>query len=350
MKKITKLSLNKVLLFTLLNFFITGLMAQRQVLQEWNFTNNSLASELYNTDFGIPSVTAGNNNDETGGAKDNTYTINGASAGATTSFFQTSINSGKLTVSMTLASWSFNNSDANNAYWGISMMDGEGTQITYFRVITQIKEGYIGTMLFTSFINPDDASFNNGGVLKAGALARGQASTDYTESTLPVTVNLTIDFDNDSYVIWVGDTNPGDDDGSKWGARFAQYTGTISFNRTISQMRWQWSANKNGGGLQDFIELDRVLIYRGEDATASVKDLKQFNFNFYPNPTKNEVKLSANDEIKSVEVYNLLGQSVINKKLNMKEPKIDVSDLSKGVYIMKVTIGESLGSYKFVKE
>lgn len=347
MLKITK-TLKKGLLIALLNLSAISMMGQKQILQEWNFTNNSLASELYNLDFGLPPNTAVNNVDETGGAKNNTYTINGNSGGATTPFFSPSVNSGKFTVSMTIASWSFGSSTGNH-YWGISMVDSEDIQIAYFRFITQDKLSsnppYVGSSLYASFVNPDNGSFNNGGTLKAGVLSKGAASTAYT-GTLPVTVNLTIDLDAQTYVVWLGDTKPADDNGtSAWSGRFAQYTGPISFNRTIAGLKWQW-----GGASGHFIELDRVAIYLGADAALGVQELEKFDFSYFPNPSKDMINLTANDAIESVEIHNMVGQKVIDKTLNMRNPSVDISSLPKGVYIMKVTIGDTHGTYKLVKE
>lgn len=87
-----------------------------------------------------------------------------------------------------------------------------------------------------------------------------------------------------------------------------------------------------------------------EDATASVKELKQFNFSFAPNPTKNIVRLSAVNKIESVELFNLLGQKMLHKELNSNNETLDISNLVKGIYIMNVTIDGSKGSFKIIKE
>tara|TARA_B110000208_G_scaffold170579_1_gene212230 strand:+ start:26425 stop:27396 length:972 start_codon:yes stop_codon:yes gene_type:complete len=87
-----------------------------------------------------------------------------------------------------------------------------------------------------------------------------------------------------------------------------------------------------------------------EDTTASVKELKQFNFSFAPNPTKNILRLSAVNKIESVELFNLLGQKILQKELNSNNETIDISGLDRGVYVMNVTIDGSKGSFKIIKE
>ena len=86
------------------------------------------------------------------------------------------------------------------------------------------------------------------------------------------------------------------------------------------------------------------------DATASIEDLQKFNFSYYPNPAKDNLRLSSAKPIENVQLYNILGQQVLNKDVNESKPNINVSNLSKGVYIMKVKIEDAVGSFKFIKE
>tara|TARA_B110000037_G_C17064124_1_gene483084 strand:- start:475 stop:1545 length:1071 start_codon:yes stop_codon:yes gene_type:complete len=355
MKKITKKNILNAVLIAVFNLAAFSVAAQKQVMQEWNFTNNSLASELYNTDFGLPATTAADNVDETGGAKDNTYTINGSDGNGDV-FFALNQSTGMLTYSITIASWSFENS-GGNALWGLDIVDEEGTKIAYGRFITYQKTGYVGTAPFISFLNPDDGSFNNGGHIKAGLFTNTPSSATYSAKTLelPMTINFTIDFDNQKYIIWKGENNPSEDDGSTWHARYNNqpgngYTNAISFNRTIGGLKWKWIGNKNGG-TGDFIEIDRVQIYLGMDeATASLEDLDKFNFSYGPNPASNVVNVKAAEAIQSIEVYSILGQSVLTKNIGQRSSSVDISSLPKGIYIMKAAIGGAVGTFKFVKE
>ena len=68
-----------------------------------------------------------------------------------------------------------------------------------------------------------------------------------------------------------------------------------------------------------------------------------------PNPTKNYLKLNANKEISKVVIYNTLGQKAFSKNVNTLNDNLDLSDLKKGIYIMKATIGDKTGSYRIIK-
>lgn len=102
------------------------------------------------------------------------------------------------------------------------------------------------------------------------------------------------------------------------------------------------NTNPNNAARMDDLSITEKVL--------SVKDLAQFNFNVSPNPAKDYINISAAKPINKIEVYNLLGQQVINSNLNSTRQDINVSNLSKGVYILKAFIEDATGTYKFVKE
>ena len=60
-------------------------------------------------------------------------------------------------------------------------------------------------------------------------------------------------------------------------------------------------------------------------------------FNLYPNPATNLVNIELATELKSVEIYSLQGQKVLSSNKN----QVDVSSLSKGMYMVRVEDVES---------
>lgn len=74
------------------------------------------------------------------------------------------------------------------------------------------------------------------------------------------------------------------------------------------------------------------------------------NFSVYPNPTQNSWKFaSANSDISSVSIVDILGKTVISKNASSKELNVDATSLSKGMYFAKVTSGDSVQTLKVVK-
>ncbi|HWY13122.1 MAG TPA: T9SS type A sorting domain-containing protein, partial [Bacteroidia bacterium] len=73
----------------------------------------------------------------------------------------------------------------------------------------------------------------------------------------------------------------------------------------------------------------------------------------YPNPVNNSVfvKLSAISGKAAVTVYNTLGQVVIEaKELTDNSAEINVSSLTKGIYILRITNGKEVSNTKIVVE
>lgn len=79
-------------------------------------------------------------------------------------------------------------------------------------------------------------------------------------------------------------------------------------------------------------------------------DFDSTNFKYYPNPVKDALTLTYTQNISSVVVYNLLGQLVMKHTVNATAAKIDMSTLSNGTYIVKVTSENHTQTIKVIKE
>ncbi|MCZ8196142.1 MAG: T9SS type A sorting domain-containing protein [Flavobacterium sp.] len=74
------------------------------------------------------------------------------------------------------------------------------------------------------------------------------------------------------------------------------------------------------------------------------------NFKSFPNPVKNTLKISNASPIETIEISSILGQKMISKKVNDIQTEIDLSQLSNGIYFVKVTSQGSEKTIKIVKE
>jgi choice-of-anchor B domain-containing protein len=72
--------------------------------------------------------------------------------------------------------------------------------------------------------------------------------------------------------------------------------------------------------------------------SLGVSESDQLGFSIYPNPSENNITIkSTNDPITIVEIYNVLGQRVLN--LNFSErlsENINISSLNSGLYLVKI--------------
>lgn len=73
-------------------------------------------------------------------------------------------------------------------------------------------------------------------------------------------------------------------------------------------------------------------------------------FKYYPNPVSNVLNMSYTNTITGIEVYNLVGQRVIEKSYTQNEVQLDMSQLTAGTYMVKVITVDASSTIKVVKQ
>lgn len=79
-------------------------------------------------------------------------------------------------------------------------------------------------------------------------------------------------------------------------------------------------------------------------------DFDSSKFSFYPNPVSDFLNLHYADGISDVAVFNVLGQQLLNKKVNANESQLDMSALNPGAYFVKVQSGSKSETIKVLKK
>lgn len=92
---------------------------------------------------------------------------------------------------------------------------------------------------------------------------------------------------------------------------------------------------------------DNLYLHKN---TLGTEDFNVSEFKMYPNPANDIVNLSSNSVIENITVYNTLGQIVSRQTSSSNEVSINVSGLSKGVYILTAQVGNELVRKQFIKE
>ena len=69
---------------------------------------------------------------------------------------------------------------------------------------------------------------------------------------------------------------------------------------------------------------------------TNVSEMAESNISIYPNPAKDFVKISGDDRINSVKVYNCLGMMVEEIEVNANEAEINISEYNTGIYFFNV--------------
>lgn len=95
------------------------------------------------------------------------------------------------------------------------------------------------------------------------------------------------------------------------------------------------------------INIDEVTI---NNFTLGVDDFAAENFKYYYNAkTENLTLKSSIVMLDDIEIYNILGQKVLNKKLLQSEETLNLSSLIDGIYIAKLNSEKAAKTFKFVK-
>jgi choice-of-anchor B domain-containing protein len=106
------------------------------------------------------------------------------------------------------------------------------------------------------------------------------------------------------------------------------------------------NANYDGSwNVYPFFESGNIVI-SGTNGFTLVRDNSSLgnsdadleNFNLYPNPAKNKLTINSKKEpLKQIEVFNVLGQRIINLNFSSSlSENIDISSLKTGMYLVKI--------------
>ena len=99
---------------------------------------------------------------------------------------------------------------------------------------------------------------------------------------------------------------------------------------------------------QSNINIDDVSV---STSLLGIDDFQANSFKHYFNTTTDVLTLnSQNTPIKNIEIYNILGQQVLNKKLSNSEENIELSNFTDGIYIAKIQIDNVFKTIKFLKQ
>ncbi len=107
-------------------------------------------------------------------------------------------------------------------------------------------------------------------------------------------------------------------------------------------------SDDNGGdvsgnnGVSDFwiIKLSKPLNLLEYDTEVHMK--------LYPNPISNLINIESEVKINKIEIFNLYGRKI--KSINFEANSIDISELSNGVYFIRLMTKEGIVSQKFIKQ
>ena len=84
--------------------------------------------------------------------------------------------------------------------------------------------------------------------------------------------------------------------------------------------------------------------------TLGVNHFLKSTVSFYPNPAENILNFSSHEIVSDINVFNLLGQKVLETKVDSNQGQIDISNLASGNYIVRANAQSGTQLFRVVKK
>lgn len=125
-----------------------------------------------------------------------------------------------------------------------------------------------------------------------------------------------------------------------------------------------FSYDANGNREHSWITIDKIDKIDSADSmhrdsivnnriNSSVDNIRE-SISLFPNPTQGllDLKITNLKEGETAEYYftSLTGQELLRKKTGISITQIDISNFTPGTYIVNVTLGKQVGTWKIVKQ
>jgi len=126
--------------------------------------------------------------------------------------------------------------------------------------------------------------------------------------------------------------------------------GTYGISERVSEIEQPTTvsvADANGDGDLDLIANSYNkgwIVWYDSSEVLSVENFSQSKYSIYPVPSSDIINIQSESIIAKVDIYNLLGKLVLSNK---DQSSIDISQLSNGMYLMRVQ--DILGGFETIK-
>jgi hypothetical protein len=131
----------------------------------------------------------------------------------------------------------------------------------------------------------------------------------------------------------------------RWENIVSETTNTISaYSKIFTEVKTNKVRLYINSTAANIVRLYEIEVYGILSSSLSVNEFTSNKFTIYPNPTSDLLYISGNNDIETLEIFDLNGRQLF-KKAGINS--VDISDLSKGVYFIKLNGKET---FKFIKK
>src|SRR5690606_18894790 len=182
------------------------------------------------------------------------------------------------------------------------------------------------------YFNCDGASGGIGGVTGVIDCSVFDQSFGYPEDQW-FTVTCVYDIDNENWDMFI--------DGVEFVTDYPFTFGTQVFIELAGIDFYSASTN-------DTMYMHVIIIYNG-NIMLITDDFAANKYSVYPNPVQDVLNIKTDVAVDNVTVYDILGKVVLQENPGKISPAINMNNLTSGVYMVKVTIGNSSKTIKVPK-
>jgi hypothetical protein len=128
-----------------------------------------------------------------------------------------------------------------------------------------------------------------------------------------------------------------------------QASGTAVFNPTFTFDKMSIFFNFGTTGA---IAGEKIYYFDNVNygSALSNQSFDMAKISMYPNPTSNMLTITSANKMDAISVYSVVGQEVMNVKVNADNTVLNVSGLQDGIYLVKVISEGKVSTSKFIKQ
>jgi len=121
------------------------------------------------------------------------------------------------------------------------------------------------------------------------------------------------------------------------------------FEDTHSETIYNWYTNDYFlvGTVDDDGKGPGFTFFKSSTVVGIESNYRTSEINIYPNPVGDQLTIQTDNQIEEAAIYTLNGQEVLSLR---NSPRLDVSLLNSGLYMLKVITGEGATFTKFIKQ
>jgi len=131
---------------------------------------------------------------------------------------------------------------------------------------------------------------------------------------------------------------------NEWETLTFDFTGLV--NGSYNAATIIYDLGTVGDGSADFTLYFDDIQFQG---AVNTQDLNDLGVSFFPNPATTQLTIQSSSDLRAVEVYNVNGQRILANEA-VSNNTISTAGLAKGVYVLRVTTSEGVGTSTFVKQ